>query len=127
MTPEPSETAAADRIAAVAALRKTMTREQLAAALYEADIADFHAAEAANAPKMPTLDAATWIALKAHLSDGAGHMDLQRELLAAHVALHADDQAGFWLGMIAHYKLGLLRIPKPAIDAALAKAGAGAK
>lgn len=111
-----------DHKAAVSALLETMTRQELQAALYEADIDAFHAAEAAKAPKMPTLGPATWDALKAHLTDGAGHMDLQRELLAAHVALHKDDQAAFWLGVIAHYKLGLLRVPKPAVQAALAAA-----
>jgi len=109
-----------DHIATVAALRRTMTREQFASALYEADMADFHAHEAASAPPLPHPGPDALAALKAHLTDGAGHQDLQRELLAAHVALHRGDWESFWLGVLAHYKCALGRIPKPAIDAALA-------
>jgi hypothetical protein len=104
---------------AVTALRQIMTPAQVAAVLEDAEIDAFHAHEAANAPVLPRPDAAAFAALKSHLTDGAGHKNPQAELLAAHVALHQGDWAGFSRGVIAHYKVGLHRIPKAAIDAAL--------
>jgi membrane protein DedA with SNARE-associated domain len=100
-----------------------MTREQLAAAIYEADMEAFHTAEAAKAPTLPVPDTATMAALAAHLTDGAAHMDLQREVIAAHVAAHKGDWRGFVLGAIAHHKCALRRIPKESIDAAMEAAG----
>lgn len=111
--------------AAVDLLVQNSTPEQVADALYEGHMAAFHRREAANAPMLPDPDSATLAALKAHLTDGAGHMDLQRELLAAHVALHKGDWQAFWLGVLAHYKCALGRVPKDAITEALPAAGAG--
>jgi UDP-3-O-acyl-N-acetylglucosamine deacetylase len=126
MTPQPIEKTEkpvlADHVAAISALRQTMTREQLVAAMHQADLDDFHAEEAANAPELPVLDAATWAALKAHLADGAGQPNPQEELIAMHVALAADDQRGMFLAMLAAIKSALRFVPQAAIDAALAAA-----
>jgi hypothetical protein len=107
--------------AAVDLLVENSTPEQVADALYEGHMAAFHRREAANAPMLPEPDAAMLAALKAHLTDGVGHMDLQRELLSAHVALHKGDWRGFCLGALTHYKCALGRVPAEAVSAALAE------
>lgn len=109
--------------AAVDLLVQNSTPKQVADAIYEGHMAAFHRREAANAPMLPAPDAVTLSKLQAHLTDGAGHTDLQREILAAYVALHKGDWQAFYLGMLAHYKCALGRVPKDAIDAALTAAG----
>ena len=109
-----------DHIAAVAALRQSMTREQLAAAMIQADIDDFHAHEAANAPQLPTLDEGAWAALKTHLSDGAGQPNPQAEIIAVYVALARDDQRAWWLATLATIKSAKLFVRQADIDAAVA-------